>query len=335
MSVFRESESYRPFLYPWAVEAAKKHSIDMHWHTHQVELQDDLRQYNSPDGLKTKNVSHQSNKDTVDKVLCLFTELDKTVAGGYTKLLPHIGNNEIRNLLLTFASREVVHQQAYALLAETFGFSDSDWVAFKDYTEMQDKIDVIGGTGEVTTKLDATKLLCRILLGEGIGLFAAFACLLNFKRHGLFVGFNDVNQWSLSDESEHVLNNIKIVNAMREDLSEVENIDLDRFISTICESYVEAEELFIDLVFELGDQEDLTKEDLKDYIGYLGEMRKFQLGLLTLEEVRANPLKWMEWMLSGKKHDNFFEKRVTDYSHKRLEGGVDYSKYKSNSENKL
>jgi ribonucleotide reductase beta subunit family protein with ferritin-like domain len=329
MSVFEESKSYRPFLYPWAVEAAKKHAIDMHWHVHQVELQDDLRQYNSKDGLKTSNVSHEVNKDIVDKVLCLFTEMDKTVAGGYTKLLPHIGNNEVRNLLLTFASREVVHQQAYALLAETFGFSDEDWLQFSEYVEMQDKIDIMEGDDVIGTDLDKAKLLVRILLGEGIGLFAAFACLLNFKRHGLFVGFNDVNQWSLADESEHVLNNIKVLAAMKESLNEGERFELSRFTTELCKLYVEAEHRFIDLVFELGDQEDLTKEDLKEYILYLSDLRRFQLGDISLGEVRKNPLEWMEWMLSGKKHDNFFEKRVTDYSHGKLAGGIDYSRYET------
>ena len=66
MSIFTESKSYRPFSYPWAAEAAKVHSIDMHWHENQVELQDDLRQYNSRDGLKTKNVSHETEGSVLD-----------------------------------------------------------------------------------------------------------------------------------------------------------------------------------------------------------------------------------------------------------------------------
>ncbi len=208
MSVFKESESYRPFQYPWATEAARKHSIDMFWDVHQVELQEDLRQYNSKDGLKTENVSHEVNKNIIDKVLCLFTEMDKTVGGSYTKLIPRIGNNEIRNLLITFVGREVVHQRAYALLAETFGFSDSDWVIFSEYVEMQDKLDIMSQEGELESKLDDAKLLAKILLGEGIGLFAAFACFLNYKRQGLLVGFNDVNAWSLADEAFHVENNM-------------------------------------------------------------------------------------------------------------------------------
>lgn len=328
MSIFEESAGYRPFKYPFAVDAAQKHAIDMFWDVHQVELQEDLRQYNSADGLATDNVPHHINKRIIDKVLCLFTEMDKVVGASYTKLIPHIGNNEIRNLLITQTAREVVHQRAYALLAETFGFSDSDWVEFREYVEMQDKLDLMSESEELTGKLDCAKLLAKILLGEGIGLFAAFACLLNFKRQGLLVGFNDVNAWSLVDEAFHVEHNIKILDCIRDELSEVENIELDKYIEALSAEYIEAEIKFIDLVFLLGDQEDLTKEDLCEYIHYLRDLRLYQLGLLSHTEVRENPLKWMEWLIGAKKHSNFFEKRVTDYSHNKLIGDIDYDRYK-------
>ena len=93
------------------------------------------------------------------------------------------------------------------------------------------------------------------------------------------------------------------------------------------QGYVEAEQLFIGLVYKDGELEDLTEDDLKGYMTYLGKYRLFQLGLIGSLEIPENPLKWMDWMLSGAKHDNFFEKRVTDYSHNGLEGEIDYTKY--------
>lgn len=329
MSVFKSSESYRPFFYPWAVEAARKHSIDMFWDIHQVELQDDLRQYNAKDGLATPNVLHSVNKKIIDDTVCLFTEMDKVVGEGYTTLLPYIKNNEIRNLLMTFAAREVVHQRAYALAAETFGFTDGDWTRFREYKEMRDKIDVMGGKffeDSNRDELKASIILAQIAIGEGLGLFGAFTNLLNFKRFGKIIGFNDINQWSLVDEQEHVVNNFRTLQEMRKDLSEAENTYLDKAIFTIVNAYVESENKYLDLVYEAGDQEGFTKAEAKENILYLSELRLFQMGLITLVEVRKNPAPWMEWLVTGAKHDNFFEKKVTDYSH-GLVGTVDYSKY--------
>lgn len=329
MSIFEESKAYRPFKYPKLVEMAKSHGVDMHWHEGQVALQEDLMQYNTKGGLATANVSSEVNKFILDSTLCLFTELDKTVAHGYANLIPHAKNNEVRNWFLTVAAREVVHQRAYALGAETFGFSEDDWSAFSDYVEMQDKIEVMTkDNGDLSQPLNFAKSLAQLLLGEGIGLFAAFTALLNFKRHGLLIGFNDVNVWSLADETDHVAGNIVVLDAVRkETLTEAENIDLDKFIEECIARYVEAEELYIDLVFSKGDCEDLTSDELKGYINYLGDLRRYQLGLLSVGSVRENPLPWVEVMLGGVKQTNFFEQKVTDYNHAGLAGSVDYTKY--------
>lgn len=324
MSIFIESETYRPFKYPWAVEAAKEHAIDMHWDVHQVDLSDDLRQYKSKGGLETKNVSHEQNKDTVDSLLCLFTELDRVVGEGYTRLIPHTKNNEIRNLLITLAAREVVHQRAYALAAETFGFPDSAWLKFKDYVEMQDKLNLISEEVEdLHLPVNYAKQLAKILLGEGIGLFAAFTSFLNMKRHGKLIGFNDINQWSLSDEDFHVTKNIRLLKTIiEEDLTPDEIDEVHQYIIEVAEEYVQCEFKLIDL---LGPQEGLPKQEQKNYISFLGRLRKQQLGLECIPG--EGNLEWMEYLLSAKTHDNFFEKKITEYSHDPLKGEVDYTKY--------
>lgn len=195
MSIFKENVAYRPFTYSWAVEAEKKHRIDMHWHENQIELQDDLRQFTTEDGMATKNVSHKSNKNMLEKLIMLFTEMDVQVGGGYSKLLAYTKNNEIRTLLFTFAAREVTHQRAYALAAETFGYTNSDWSEFKSYAEMQDKIDLLcQDLGDLSKPLNYAKQLAVILLGEGISLFGAFACLLNLRRFGVAQNFNTINE---------------------------------------------------------------------------------------------------------------------------------------------
>lgn len=336
MSVFKESGSYRPFKYQWAIEAADKQEIDMYWSIKQVNLQDDVQQYNSKDGLKTATVSHNQNKNIVDKTLCLFTEMDRTVGMGYSDIMRYIRNNEIRILLIRQMNREGTHQSAYALAAETFGFSDKDWTAFADYAEMREKLDVMAKDmtpKDARDELIAAIKLTQILLGEGIGLFGAFSTLLNMKRHGIFIGFNDINQWSLKDENEHVINNIRIIFEMRKDLTEEELTILRKVTYEFVDAYKAAEYKYLELVFEMGGSEGLTLQQQKDYIHYLGQLRLYELGYIGLTEVPQNPLEWMEWMLGANAHSSFFEKKVVDYVHGKLEGKVNYSKYKHLLEN--
>lgn len=336
MSVFKENVAYRPFIYNWAVEAEKKHRIDMVWHEGQIELQDDLRQFNNKGGLETSSVSHEQNKNMVEKLIMLFTEMDVAVGSGYAKMLSAVNNNEIRTMWMTFAAREVVHQRGYALAAETFGYTSSQWADFQKYKEMQDKIDIMTQDIEdLHTPLGLAKLLSVVLLGEGISLFGAFACLLNLKRFGLMINFNTINEWSLKDEQEHVTNNMRVLEEIRHDLSSEENKELDDWIWLITTNYVMAEYRFLDLVFEQGNQEGLTLSEAKEFINYLGKLRLWQLGLVDHVEIPENPLPWVDYILTGSTHTNFFESRVVDYSHGGLAGTVDYSIYQKSLEENL
>lgn len=336
MSIFTESISYRPFIYSWAVDAEKKHRIDMNWHENQIELQDDLRQYNMSGGMATENVSHESNKNILEKLLLLFTEMDVQVGSGYTKILPYVKNNEIRTLLMTFAQREVCHQRAYALAAETFGYSNSDWSEFKNYEEMMDKIDIISqNIGDLSKPLNFAKQLSVIFLGEGIALFGAFACMLNLKRFGIMQNFNTINEWSLKDEHDHVMNNIRILRTIMEtDLDENEIIEFENFVTDLVEKYIQAEHNFLDLVFAMGDQEKMSLNDTKQFITYLGKLRLSQIGFYE-KELPKNPLDWIDYILSASTHTNFFESRVVDYTHNKLDGKINYEIYKSHLENRL
>ncbi len=195
-SIFTQSKSYRPFKYPWAMEAVQRHAVDLYWDVHQLDFSDDRKQYHSNDGLKTDNVSHEVNQQILTKVLNLFTQMDVAAGELYCQLLPHVGNNEIRNWLMVAASRESTHQRCYAAAVEQLAFPESSWTEFMDYKEMQDKLDVMYG-GEDTdpsTKKGFMKTLARLFLAEGICLFGAFASMLNLRRFGLMQGTNKVNE---------------------------------------------------------------------------------------------------------------------------------------------
>jgi ribonucleoside-diphosphate reductase beta chain len=74
------------------------------------------------------------------------------------------------------------------------------------------------------------------------------------------------------------------------------------------------EDAFIDLAFELGGIEGLDAREVKQYIRYIADRRLMQLGLQPVYRIEKNPLPWMEEMLNGVEHANFFENRATEYS---------------------
>ena len=83
---------------------------------------------------------------------------------------------------------------------------------------------------------------------------------------------------------------------------------------------VALEDKFIDLAFKGNKVEGLTKDEVRKYIRHIADRRLLQLGLKTKFRQKDNPLPWLDWVLNGASHDNFFEKRVTEYSVVGMDG---------------
>lgn len=306
MSLMEFSKSYKPFQYPWAVELVKKHE-EIHWVEDEAELSEDVQDW------KTKLSSDE--KDFVTQILRLFTQSDVQVGENYHELLiPKFKNNEIRNMLASFANREGVHQRAYALLNDTLGLPDEEFHSFLEYSEMADKLDFMS-EGNINTHQGLALVLAQSVFNEGMSLFASFVMLLNFQRFGKMKGMGTIVEWSIRDETMHVQGVAKLFRTLCEEKPRIVNDELKSKIYEIANNGVVLEDKFIDLAFNgTKEVQGLTKKDVKTYIRHIADRRLLQIGLKPIFKQKDNPLPWLDWVLNGASHDNFFEKRVTEYS---------------------
>ena len=113
---------------------------------------------------------------------------------------------------------------------------------------------------------------------------------------------------------------IKLFRTYIEENREIWTDELKSKIYTIAERMVELEDKFIDLAFETGGIEGLTKEEVKQYIRYIANRRLISLGMKGVFKVKKNPLPWVEEMINAPTHTNFFENRATDYAKGALSG---------------
>ena len=221
---------------------------------------------------------------------------------------------EIQMMLAAFSNIETVHISAYSHLLDTIGMPESEYEAFLKYGEMKDKYDYMQEWG-VETKADIAKTLAVFgAFTEGVQLFASFAILLNFPRFNKMKGMGQIITWSARDESLHTESAIKLFRTFIEENPELWTDELQKDIYKACETVVTHEDAFIDLAFEMGAVEGLKAEDVKSYIRWISNRRLTQLGLLPIYRVEKNPLPWMDEMLNGIEHANFFENRATEYS---------------------
>lgn len=308
MPLLSTRDYYKPFQYPWAHEAFKKQN-QMHWLPETVALNDDVKDWNSKLDASEKNLLTQ--------LFRFFTQADVDVAKGYTqKFLPLFGGNpEIAMMMSSFANMEAVHMHAYSLLLDTVGMPETEYQAFAQYKEMSDKHEFFDcfSTNPDKPESIALSLAAYSAFTEGLQLFSSFAILLNFSRFNKMKGMSQIVTWSVRDETLHVESMIRL---FREFIKE-ENISKERLEDTIydiCLRSVILEDNFIDLAFEQGGIQGLTADEVKKYIRYIANLRLQQLGFNPLYVIDDNPLPWLEWVLNGTEHQNFFEGRATDYA---------------------
>ena len=125
---------------------------------------------------------------------------------------------------------------------------------------------------------------------------------------------------AIRDETLHVQGNAKLFRTFCEEHPRIVNDELKSKIYQMARNAVKLEDRFIDLAYKDNQVEGLDIDEVKAYIRHIADRRLLQLGLKAKFKAKDNPLPWLDWVLNGVSHDNFFEKRVTEYSVNGMEG---------------
>lgn len=307
--IFEERVYYKPFEYPQFFEYFKLQQ-QAHWLPTEVPMADDITDF--------KAKLTDAEKNLIIQVLRFFTQGDIEVQNNYNNnLLKYFKKPEIIMMLNSFAAMENIHVWAYSHLNETLGLPESEYSAFLDYKSMRDKYEYIQNFGVLDGNDIAGLAKNLAVFGgfmEGVSLFGSFAILMNFPRLGKLKNVGQIVTWSIRDESLH---SEGICALYREITKEHPEIVTDEFVKGImqaCDDMVLLEDKFIDTCFELGPVEGIKPEEVKNYIRYIANRRLETLNLEPLYPISENPLPWLNLMVNGKEHANFFEARATEYS---------------------
>lgn len=299
------SAGFRPLRYPWA-EKFWRTQEQIHWLPEEVPLGEDVNDW--------ANRLSEGERNLLTQIFRFFTQGDIEVADNYMERYSRVFKPiEVKMMLAAFTNAETIHIAAYALLLETVGMPDSEFQAFMEYDAMRAKHDY---AQKFNTNSVRDTLLTLAFFGgfsEGLQLFASFAMLMNFPRHNKMKGMGQIVSWSIRDEQLHCDGIITLFRTMLSE-SRYKYADLAEEITNHCRAVVEMEDRFIDLAFEMGPVEGMTPADVKQYIRFIADLRLQQLGGEPIYGAAKNPLPWIQTMVGGLEHANFFEARATEYA---------------------
>jgi ribonucleoside-diphosphate reductase beta chain len=298
---------YKPFEYPQAHEFMKLQQR-VHWMADEVTLASDVNDF--------KMKLTESEVNLIGQILKSFAQTETHVEDYWSSYVSHwFPKPEIQSMAVTFGSFESIHAEAYSLLNESLGLDDFE--AFMEDEEARNKIERLQQVNAGTMGEIAQSLAIFSAFTEGVNLFSSFAVLMSFQMRNLMKGMGQIVAWSVRDESLHSKAGCWLFTQLLKERPELDTIDLREKIEKACTISVELEFAFIDKVFEMGNLENLTKEQLKNFIYARANEKMVELGYKALFSVNDDLLEEIAWfgqITSGVEHQDFFAQRPSAYS---------------------
>ena len=310
MRLFNERIPYKPFEYPeYYTEGWLKQAQAFWLHT-EIPMSGDVKDWNEKLTKEEKNL--------VGNILLGFAQTECAVSDYWTqKVVSWFPKHEIQQMAMMFGSQETIHAVAYSYLNETLGLENFEAFLHEPATaERFENLVSYEGSEKVGI---GRSLAIFSAFAEGVSLYSAFAVLYSFQLRNLLKGIGQQMKWSVRDESLHSKMGCQLFRHMCEEEPNLIN-ECKEQIFDAAKTILDAEEKYIDKMFELGDIENLKAYDLKQFIRKRLNEKLQELGYgnsgfnFEFDEKAAGNLDWFYHLTGGHTHTDFFAVRPTDYS---------------------
>ena len=267
MSLFDNRIPFKPFEYPeYYTEGWLKQAQAFWLHT-EIPMQGDIKDWNEYLSIEEKNL--------VGNILLGFAQTECAVSDYWTTMVTNwFPKHEIKQMAMMFGSQETIHATAYSYLNESLGLDDFE--AFLHEPATAERFENLAGVSNNYTYEDlkwdanarievARSLAIFSAFAEGVALYSSFAVLYSFQMRNLLKGIGQQMKWSVRDESLHSKMGCQLFRHMCEEYPEL----IDQVKPAVYEAakvMLDLELNYIDKMFEMGDLENLKKEDLKHFI---------------------------------------------------------------------
>lgn len=251
------------FDYP-AAEKFAETQMDVYWLPTEIAVEKDVQDLRA-------NMT-ESETHGVITVLKLFTLYELIVGNEYwgEKIKKAFPRPDIEFMATTFGFVEIgIHARFYnrvnaAMMLDTDEFYDS----YKNDPILSERIDFVNSVADDTSNLPLAVAAFSML--EGAVLYSSFAFLKHFQSDGknkLVNVCRGIN-FSVRDENLHATAGAWLYNTLIEEmgLDESETENLNSQIVAVAHKIAHHEDRIIDMIFEKGEIEGITQEDLRTFV---------------------------------------------------------------------
>lgn len=312
-NIFEKRIAYKPFEYPEVLDFINPINQTF-WVHSEVDFTGDIQDF--------KVNFSPIEKSAVKNTLLAIAQVEVAVKSFWGNLYNHLPKPEFNGLGATFAECEFRHSEAYSRLLDVLGFTEEFEVALKSDV-LQERLAFLNNKN-LTAGIDnpqkafALNLVIFSLLVENVSLFSQFATVLSFTHFkGWLKNTSNIIAWTSKDEQLHANAGIYIFNQIMKENPDWFNDDFKSIIYTTAKASIEQESRILDWIFEAGELEDVSKEQLLNFMKNRVNMSLEEIHLEPVFEVQKDVLSEMKWFdeeVFANTLDDFFAKRPVDYS---------------------
>ena len=301
--------AFKPFRYQWAYDYWFQQQ-NAHWMFQEINMQKDISDW--------KNELTVEEKSVIGQILKGFFQSETQIADYWSTYVTNwFPIPEIRMMAQTFGAFETIHAVAYSYLNEVLHLEDYE--AFQHDPSIMDKLEMLISVDKNDESLEniAKSLALFSACAEGIQLFSSFAIMLSMRKKNLMTGIGQQMIFSIRDESLHSEAGCKLFRTLIEENPQIWTEELKNDIYTGVELSLKTEFNFIDKVFELGNLDTITKDQVKNFMHDRANRKLKEIMLDPIYIVDEDLLSEMDWfyiLVSGEQQTDFFFNRETGYA---------------------
>ncbi|PJR03376.1 ribonucleotide-diphosphate reductase subunit beta [Avrilella dinanensis] len=312
MGIFDKRINYKPFEYPEILEFTNAINKSF-WVHSEVDFTADVQDFHSHLSAEEREV--------VKRSLLAIAQIEVNVKTFWGDLYAHLPKPEFNGLGSTFAECEFRHSEAYSRLLEVLGYNN-EFEGVVQIPAINKRIQYLSNAlkhAKAENQKDyLNSLILFSILIENVSLFSQFAIILSFTRFkGAMKNVSNIIAWTSIDEQIHANAGIYIVNKIKQeypDYFDQESIDN---IRKIVEESIDIEGEILDWIFENGELDTISKEDLLNFMKFRVDESLKQIGMekiYSVSDKNYQPMAWFEEEVFANELDDFFAKRPTAYT---------------------
>lgn len=311
--IYKHRFRFKPFEYPHVIRY-REAICNSRWHFKEFDFGEDVQDFNTKLNKKQKNCI----KNTMLAISQVEAASVKNFWGDIGKIFP---KPEIEMVGATFAENEVIHSESYSQLLEVLGFNEEFDKLLKNPVisgRVNYLTKYLKNSGENKKQFQALKVTLFSLFVENVSLFGQFLIIKSFRKHeNLLKSIDNVVLSTQNDELVHAQFGIELIRIVKKENPEWFNEDFYHKINLACKKAYKAEEEIVDWIFEKGDLDFISANDVKEFL-----KRRFNTSLVEIggkalfeeDEESKEKTKWFDEEIDAYIRNDFFNTKSRNYN---------------------